>query len=405
MNGSHVASWVRALAWLVIAAIAAMFVARIHYTLLLFGVSAGLAYLLYPWVRWVHEGKLPLLGRPVSWTAAVAMVFATLPVLMGCALYFAVPLVTQQVETITNNMPQQVDKMQRAAFYWQARFDRAQLPQKVRQHVQNMLDQGVTRLGDSMGNIVSGMTNFLLGAAWWIMFGLMALFISMFMLLYMPTMAGPFYDAVPDAYRADVQQLADEINLIFGGFVKGTAILSLISGTVVFLLLTTVLTIASWAGVPGFTPFQYSLVMGLVAVVTYPIPIVGLVVLGIVGGVLAYLDNGGFMYVLTVMAISGTTALSVDRFVSPRLMSNAMGVSPLFVMFAAVAGAEFMGFWGMLLGVPVAAALKLVFRWVRIRFLVPLPSSAEIGGAPRVAALEPVTRVEQVEEALRSASS
>jgi len=76
------------------------------------------------------------------------------------------------------------------------------------------------------------------------------------------------------------------------------------------------------------------------------------------------------------MLLGSCTA--VDRVVGPRVMSKAMGVSPLFVMFAAFAGAELMGFWGMILGVPVAAAMKVLFRYVRRRFLVPQEGDLDV---------------------------
>ena len=61
----------------------------------------------------------------------------------------------------------------------------------------------------------------------------------------------------------------------------------------------------------------------------------------------------------------------VDRIVLPKLMSDAIGVSPLFVIFAAAAGGEFLGgVWGMLLGIPLAAMTKALFEWIHDRFMV-----------------------------------
>ncbi|MBM3461550.1 MAG: AI-2E family transporter [Armatimonadetes bacterium] len=372
VNGVQTATWVRVLGWLAIFAVTLLLIGRIYQTLLLFGISAALAYVMHSWVRWVHSGRL---GRPVSWTQSVILVYMTIPLLMAIVLLIAAPVISEQVDTISNNLPQQATRFQQSANYWQVRFDRAKLPKAVRQRAQTFIDQNANRLGDGVTYVVTGTVNFLVSTFSWVLFLLMALIISMFMLLHLPQSREAFWEAVPEAYRQDVDGLIVEINEIFGGFVKGTAILSCVSGGIIFVLLSA-LSIVAWLGVPGFVPSQYSLLIGLLAVVTYPIPIAGMVLLSIVAGVLAYLENGSAAYVLTVMAITVSVALGVDRFISPRLMSNAMGVSPLFVMFSVFAGAELLGFWGMLLGVPVAAAIKVLFRYVRRRFLV-VPITAE----------------------------
>ena len=59
----------------------------------------------------------------------------------------------------------------------------------------------------------------------------------------------------------------------------------------------------------------------------------------------------------------------IDRTIQPKLMSDAIGVSELFVMFAAFAGGEVAGIWGMLLGIPVAAMGKALFEWFHLNFL------------------------------------
>jgi len=369
MNAAALGLWSRILAWAAIIAISLYVMGRIHYTLLLFGVAGAMTYLLLPWVRWVYEGQAPLLGRPGSWTGAVLIVFLALPLLFGGVALVAVPAVSQQIDTISESQESLVTKLSSMATYWQARFDRLRLPPRVKQHMQHLVEQVVSRLGEVTFAVVAQAPNFLLSAAYWVFFLLMALLVSLFMLLNVPEMSLQFYEQVPPAFREDVRDLAEEINVIFGGFLKGTAILSVINGVLVLVALS-VLSIGSYLGIPGFVPSQYSVLLGFLGVILYPIPIVGIAVLSLSAMLTAWLEGGSALYVCLVTGTVVVSSVFVDRVISPRIMSSAIGVSPLFIMFAALAGAELLGFWGMLLGVPVAAALKLVFRYVRNRFLI-----------------------------------
>ena len=124
------------------------------------------------------------------------------------------------------------------------------------------------------------------------------------------------------------------------------------------------------------------LLLALLAALTYPIPVVGAAGTCVLGGVLAFLSTGDLGYAVVVLLVIMGANQGVDRTIYPKLMGDAIGVSPLFVIFAAAAGGEFLGgVWGMLLGIPLAAMTKAFLLWIHALFLVdPGP---------------PVTRVEQ----------
>jgi putative permease len=361
-------SWQRNLGWLLVALAGLAFAGRIYYTLCLFAASAGIAYLLYPWADWLYDGGRAVKHRPLSWTTSVLLVYLLVPLVLLAVWMFSAPLLTAQINTISTNLPQQAERVQSLATYWQGRFDRAHMPLAVRQHVQNLIALGVSRLGTWVAQAVEQMANLVMFLLWVGGFLATALIISVVMLLNAPSLMGEFQVSVPEEYRDEVAQLLREIHVIFGGFLKGTALLSLTSASGVYLGLSA-LWLVPFVGMERSNPMQYALVLAALALLMYPIPLLGVAAMALVSSFLAYLQGGTITYVLTVALICSAVPLCVDRFLSPRLLSRAMGVSPLFIMFAVAAGAEWMGFWGMLLGVPVAAAFKVLFRWVRVRFL------------------------------------
>lgn len=384
MNPAQLVAWLRALAWVAIACVVIWGLTRINLTLAVFGFAAVISYMLYPCVNWLFTQSTALLGRQLSWGISVVIVYVTLPVLLGGVLWVILPAVSSQVETIKQNLPAQVERLQEAAGYWQHRFEHARIPADLQKRLQELADQGIARISESVGNLVANVANGLLAAFTWMLFVVVSLIISQFMLLNLPEMRENFYEAVPERFREEVRQLMHEVNFVFGGFIKGTCILSILASLVVYALMSG-LGLLSWVGVPGIVAFEYSLVFALLTLVLYPIPILGLAAIAVIGALAGWFQTGSsptYVVLVVFLLVGGITA--VDRVVGPRIMSKAMGVSPLFVMFAAFAGAELMGFWGMILGVPMAAALKVLFRYVRARFLVPQAGDISMAGIIRL---------------------
>jgi predicted PurR-regulated permease PerM len=380
MNATQVVAWLRALAWVAIGVVGLLFVTRIHYTIVTFGLAAVASYMLYPCVNWLFTQSTAFTGRQLSWGMSVLVVYVTLPILLGVVLYFTVPAVSSQIQTIINNFPSQSHNLTEAVNYWTGRF-KYRIPPEIQQRVQTIVTGWGNRIQEFVLNFFGYVANGIISILTWGLVLLFALIISQFMLLHLPDMRRNFYEAVPDRFRDEVREVMHEVNFVFGGFIKGTFILAVTASTLVFVLLSG-LSILAWIGVPGFVPFEYSLILAILTLVLYPIPILGLVGIALVGALAAWFQAGGghATYIVSVVSILVGSFTAVDRLVGPRVMSNAMGVSPLFVMFSAFAGAELIGFWGMVLGVPMAAALKVLFRYVRRRFLVPQEGDVHVGG-------------------------
>lgn len=58
-------------------------------------------------------------------------------------------------------------------------------------------------------------------------------------------------------------------------------------------------------------------------------------------------------------AILGIQALD-NSLISPKVMSNAVDVDPLLIMFAVIVGASILGFWGVLLAIPIIVVIKSI---------------------------------------------
>jgi len=164
-----------------------------------------------------------------------------------------------------------------------------------------------------------------------------------------------FIMLVPERYREIVKTYLREIDKNLQQFLKGQgAVIAIVS---VFSCIA-----YSIIGVP------FALVIGLLAGICNAIPTFG----PFIGGGFAFIamlmglaagDFGIFDFfvrsAVVLGAILGIQMLD-NSLISPKIMSSAVDVDPLLIMFAVIAGAAVLGFWGVLLAIPIIVVIKSV---------------------------------------------
>jgi predicted PurR-regulated permease PerM len=120
-----------------------------------------------------------------------------------------------------------------------------------------------------------------------------------------------------------------------------------------------------WA-IASFTIGQYALVIGLWVGLTEIIPVLG-AFLGAVPAVLIGLsiDDGGVMTALLVAALFLVAQQIEGNLLVPRIMGGSVGVHPLWVLFATLAGTALYGIIGAIFAVPVVAIVAATLRYLR----------------------------------------
>lgn len=370
------ASWFKIILWIVVIIGALWFLHSIYKTIIVFSIAFLITYLLNPVIRWLSSLKIPFARNYLPRWASVAIVYLCLLIVVAAAIILIVPVLLNQVNNLIDSIPDQVVKLKEAAIQWQAKYEKMKIPPHVQQNIQSMLAQGVGKLGEWMAIFFQQLFNFVVGIVSGVFFIVTALIIALFMLINLDNIKERVYSYFPRAYRLEIHHLLDEMNTIFGGFIRGSIILGLITGILTYILLEILGYIA-----PQYQ-YNYTLIVGLLNGITYPIPILGVLVSSIVGAILAYFQSGSWGYTALIFLIVLGVNKIVDQFICPKVMSETMGVSPIFIIFAAFAGGELMGVWGMILGIPMAAMAKVILRYIHRRFLAfetddenPVPSA------------------------------
>jgi len=163
-------------------------------------------------------------------------------------------------------------------------------------------------------------------------------------------------NSLPLEHADTIRKLTAESNAAIAGFVRGQALVCLALGTFYGIGLTLV-------------GLQFGLVIGLIAGAISFIPFVGTFVGGVMalGMALAQFPPD-WIGVVKVAAVFVVGQMLEGNFLSPKLVGDRVGLHPVWIMFALLAGGSLFGFTGVLIAVPVAAILGVVVRHFIARY-------------------------------------
>jgi predicted PurR-regulated permease PerM len=334
---------------LVIAALAAAtFVGvRIPRTLSIFLVAAFIAF-----------GAAPLvmrLERFMPRMAAIAVVYVGLLGALVVLALVIVPISYAQVSVLVNHASDYVGASEDAVsalehFVRERVGNRVELPtsSQMAAEVGSRVESAFTLTLSSLAEIlVSTLNAFLIGAS--------ALILSVFFLARGREVRRGLLGLVPVSRRAKTNALLVEVASIFGHFVAGQLLLCAIVGAAVWLVLA-----------PAH--FAFSLLVAVICGIGYAVPFFGMIVAQLIALALA-LSQGPTMGAYVSIAIF-VVARIADSLLVPKIMADAVGVSPIGVMFAVFAGGELFGMWGLILGIPAAALVRVLFTYFVLPWLV-----------------------------------
>lgn len=171
-----------------------------------------------------------------------------------------------------------------------------------------------------------------------------------------------FSSLIPDKKRPRVLSLANQMDAVIAGFVRGRLTICAI--------LAVFMTLAYWfIGVP--TPLILGPLVGLLFLVPF-VHVIG----APIAMILMWLEPGGALVdswwwiVASPIAVYLFAQLLDDYFLTPYIAGKATNMDSPSILFASIAGGVLAGVYGLLVAIPVAACLKILIRevyWPRVR--------------------------------------
>ncbi len=173
--------------------------------------------------------------------------------------------------------------------------------------------------------------------------------VSFYLLRDWDILIGNLRDLLPRVWVSSADQLAKECDHVLGAFLRGQLLIMLMLGSIYAIGLWLVgleiaLTIGMLAGIASLVPYL-GFILGLTAAT--------------VAALLQFQELMPLVYVLIVFLFG---QMVEGMILTPWLMGDRIGLHPVAIIFAILAGGQLFGFVGVLLALPVAAVIMVFLR-------------------------------------------
>ncbi|HIN55502.1 MAG TPA: AI-2E family transporter [Acinetobacter pittii] len=307
-----------------------------------------IAYLFSPLVDVLVKIKLP------RWLA-ISIVFVGIGVGLTVVLWFLVPLVWKQLMYARDSIPAGIHWINATFLPWVSHtfnvvpmeIDTEQISKTVMDYIQtNYSADSIQTMALRLAQ--SGLNFIQIGGV-----VILIPIISFYFLLDWERMLQSLRRLIPRPYEASTLTIVRECHSVLGAFVKGQFLVMLLLGIVYAVGLQLI-------------GLEVGLIIGMIAGLASIIPYLGFGV-GIIAAVIASLFQFGldWMQLLLVGIVFMIGQMVEGYILQPFLLGDKIGLSPVAVVFAVLAGAQLGGFLGMLIALPVAAVIVVLLKHAR----------------------------------------
>nr|WP_315276973.1 AI-2E family transporter [uncultured Acinetobacter sp.] len=313
-----------------------------------FVVAFFMAYLFSPLVEQFCKVGLP------RWLS-ISLVFIGIGIMLTLAVWYIIPLVWKQLIIARDSIPVGINWINSTFLPWasatfnieEMEIDTTHMSSIVMDYVQtnysaDSIQAMILRVAQSGLNFIQiGGTVVLIPI------------IAFYFLLDWQRMLDSLRRLIPRPYEQSTLAVVQECHSVLGAFVKGQFLVMILLGVV-------------YATGLQLIGLEVGLIIGMIAGLASIIPYLGFAV-GIVAAIIAtFLQFGIDWMQLVLVLVVFMIGQAVEGYIlQPFLLGDKIGLSPVAVVFAVLAGAQLAGFMGMLIALPVAAVIVVLLRHLR----------------------------------------
>lgn len=318
-----------------------------------FLVAAILAYICDPLVD-----KLSILGYKKyqfgRTTSTVLVMLAVLGAIVVLILIF-LPLLQKQSLLIVERLPALITNLRANVEPWlQAKFGISLAIDSA--YIQDIISKNWKTAGNILGDVLQTAGSNSLALIGVVANILLLPVVLFYLLRDWDTFTEGIGKLIPRDLVAKSTEIAQEIDQMLAEFLRGQL--------TVMLLMSVFYSAGLWlAGLDNALPI--GIIAGLLNFVPYLGPALGMGLALLVGT----LQFSSFSQIIPVLAVFGIGQLIESNVITPKLVGQRIGLHPVVVIFALLAGGQLFGFAGVLLALPVAATIAVALQHAKDNYL------------------------------------
>ena len=310
--------------------------------LLPFVAGIVIGYLLDPLASRFQKLKM---GR----TLATCLVLLLVTIILVPAVLALVSMIDNQLSQFINAVPHYMASLNKKLEPIIANLQ-DNIPglsrEKIREYLQGNISNGLKLFGSVLRRLITS------GYA---LFNIVSLLlitpvVAFYMLRDWDSFIQKVDSLLPKAYKHEIELQAKAIDQIISSFIRGQLSVCVLLGSFYAVGLTLV-------------GLDLGMLVGFIAGVISFIPYVGSIVGFITAMAIAFAQFDSWIPIAQVIGVFAVGQFLEGNFLTPKLVGDSVGLHPVWVMFALLAGGVLLGFLGLMIAVPTAAVIGVLMRF------------------------------------------
>lgn len=318
-----------------------------------FLIGAFMAYVLNPLVKSIEDKllrkKLRLRSKKLRGFLSILLTYLIVLGLVILFFLFIIPQLASSIYDLILALPS-VDDLRRALLALEEYFPAVDW-NLIEKPINDALPNVVSKVTSVLTNLIPLVYSASVSVVQWLINLIISIIVSCYILSDRKLLAHNakklLYVIIPQAKISALMDTLGECNHIFGGFIIGKMIDSLIIGTITLIVLS-------------ILHFPFSVLISVIVGVTNMIPYFGPFIGAIPGFLIILIINPrqALLFLLIILIIQQFDGL----YLGPKILGDSTGLRPLWIIFAITAGGWAAGPAGMFLGVPCVAVIAYLIN-------------------------------------------
>jgi predicted PurR-regulated permease PerM len=332
---------------------------RIRFWLIFTAAILGLIYLLSPVLTpFLFAALLAYLGDPlidrlearkIERSLAVTLVFSIIIIGLLLLVLLLIPISAHQFKGLMQRLPVFIDWFQTDVAPWlhntlgidPTLFELSQLRDKLFSYARE--------IGDLAGNLLESLQASSTVLFTWVADIVLVPIVTFYLLRDWDLLVARIRQLLPRRIEPIVSMLVKESDEMIGAFLRGQFIVM------------AALSVLYSVGL-AMMGLEFSLLIGVLSGLLSFVPYLGLIIGIAVAGIAAILQFHSLLSLIPVLIVFSVGQLVSDLYLTPKLIGDRIGLHPVAVLFAVLAGGHLFGFFGIMLALPVSAVIVVLLR-------------------------------------------
>ena len=322
-------------------------------TLQPFIIGASLSYLLNFILRFYEDKILShdffkKLKKSCKRGLGLLLTYITASIITYLFIQFVLPQLLESIIGLVNNIPEYLNKLTRTT---NNIFDNLNLQPEYINLITDKFGEAVTYIITMISNLIPVIGNFVVGATASILNIIIGIVVSIYILIdkekFMALGKKITYALCSEEKAKFVLRLVNQSNMTFSKFIGGKILDSFIIGVLTFFILT-------------IFKMPYVLLISVIVGVTNIIPFFGPFIGGIPAAIIILFvsPTQALWFIIIIIVIQ-----QIDgNIIGPKILGDSIGISAFWILFSLLVAAKFMGFVGMIIGVPLFAIFYSIIK-------------------------------------------